>query len=106
VYIGNAIVLVDEQILFLAAYVHDSVPDAKAEAERAVSAWADAIQAANGNVAALATAAPAVPAAEAPAPAAAAEAGPSRTGLMVGAGLLLLGVVVLLVWLKGRRPPG
>jgi hypothetical protein len=44
---ANALVLVDHQLLYLYSYANDQLPDARGEAERSVSAWADAIRAAN-----------------------------------------------------------
>jgi len=95
-YGGNAIVLVNHQLLYLYSYADAADADARAVAEASASAWADAIRAANPDDASVATMA--VP-----------MTANRRTGSGLVRGALMgasIAVAILLVgWLLSRRHP-
>jgi hypothetical protein len=98
IFVGNAIVLVDGQMMLLSSYAHESVPEARAEVERSVFAWAEAIRAAHGAAAVAADVPAAAPAAT-PAPEAAEEKGGMMKILMLlgAVGLVVGGIVMVLL---------
>jgi hypothetical protein len=86
---STAVMLADHQLVYLYAYADAKDPDARAWAEKNLSAWADAVRAANPDDPAVA--ATVVPMAEAGRP------WWSNQMLMFGVGaLLVVGIVVLL----------
>lgn len=96
-YGGNALVLVNHQLLYLYSYADAADPDARAAVEASASAWADAIRAANPDDASVAATARPMSA-----------AGTSGSGLLRGVlvGATIGAVLFLIGWLLRRRTSG